>query len=186
MEQESNQRESSCTRSNCRESEQPAGTDLNPNSISYIDLKLPRDLHALLAFHWSHPTPMHCLFSGNRFDFIYGRMYLSKASTGFIVGRGHILHNSPVGVFGVEERFLRGGVLRFVTDVFFLSSIHQFFVFGLFVCFLLVCWSCKRLNDRNERNWDTFELNFPSLWLFCGVECFPGPVEMAMFPGDDI
>ena len=48
--------------------------------------------HAMLVFYWSRLTIRHCLFSGIHFiDFIYGRVYLSTTSSGFIAGQSNIL-----------------------------------------------------------------------------------------------
>ena len=66
--------------------------------------------HAMLVLNWSQLTPMHCLFfighglypciaffsSIHFVDFIYGQMYQSTTSAGFIVGQGDILHNVSV------------------------------------------------------------------------------------------
>ena len=54
--------ESSRTQRCCRESKHTAETDFSQNSRPYIVLKNPRDLHAMLAFHWLRLSPMQCLF----------------------------------------------------------------------------------------------------------------------------
>ena len=62
VEQESHWKDSSHTQGSCRESELPAGTNFSQNSRLYIVLKLPRDSHAMLVFHWLQLKPTQCLF----------------------------------------------------------------------------------------------------------------------------
>ena len=95
----------------------------------------------MLVFHWSQLTPTSCLFfighglhprntcfslvtaythaflvSDNHFvDFIYGRMYRSTTSDGFISGQGNILHypsaRNAVSVFlDQQKELIRFGV----------------------------------------------------------------------------
>ena len=58
-----------------------------------------------------------------------------------------------------------------------------FFLITPFICLLFVC---GRSNKIKERDKDTFRLKlyFWVLWLYYGVECFPGPVEIVAFPQD--
>ena len=88
-------------------------------------------IHAMFVFHWPWLTLMPCLLfightlrarntcfslaivpprnivSGNHFvAFIYGRMYLSTTSAGFIPGQGNILQESKIYVAIWVKKFL--------------------------------------------------------------------------------
>ena len=57
-------------------------------------------IHTILVLHWSRLKPMHCSFPGSHFfDFIYGWMYLSTTSTGFIKAKAIYYIYTNYGVF---------------------------------------------------------------------------------------
>ena len=66
-------------------------------------------------------------------------------------------------------------ILTLVTDSF------SFYCFSLI---LLFDEAVKELKTERKKDRDTFKLNFyfRGLRLFCGVERFPEPVEMAVLP----
>ena len=57
--------ESLCTQRSYQESELSVGTDFSQNSRPYIVLKLQCKLRAMLIFHWSLLTLMHCFLCIN-------------------------------------------------------------------------------------------------------------------------
>ena len=73
---------------------------------------------------------------------------------------------------------------RFLVYVGKLWGLPLTFCFYLsFICYVLfVCWSCKGIKNREERDRDTFKLNFyfGGLWQFCEVKCFPEPIEITV------
>ena len=61
-----------------------------------------------------------------------------------------------------------------VTDLFFLSP---------FIYLVFVCWSYKGMNDGKRQVYFKLYFYFWRLQLFCGAECFPQPVEIAVLHG---
>ena len=161
--------ESSRTRRSCRELDQPAETDFSQNHRPYIVLSLPCDPNVMLVFHWLQPTPTYCLlslamfythallilnwsqlissrclFSGNHFDLIYSRKWLSTTSTVFIASQIDIL--LTVRVFFTNPC---------VQNFFLFRGVSLFTLHGR-----LVGWDCtkRQLNPcrRYESNYPPF------------------------------
>ena len=62
-------KESLGTWRSCQELENPVETNFSQNSRPYIVLKPTHNLHIMLVFHWSWPTPMH-FFLWSRLTFM--------------------------------------------------------------------------------------------------------------------
>ena len=132
-------RESSRTRRSCRETEQPAGTDLSQNSRPYIVLKLPRDSHTIVAFPYSRPAPTQYLSSiGHSLHLriaclpVIPLLILSTARC--------ICQQHPVDSLQIKVIYYTWGKTFFSFFLFL-----GFFVWGVNGIFITNCWNANKI-----------------------------------------